>query len=135
MSALGHYFEDEGIATTIVALVREHVVAMGPPRSLWVTFELGRPFGAPHDRALHKRVLAAALALLDAPGPGPVVEDYPEDAPHPQGEPGWTFPGTLDSSSLGAEVESVRPCWERTRDRLGHTSVGISGLEPAAAAE
>jgi hypothetical protein len=133
VSALAHYFEDEGLATVIVALVREHIEAMRPPRALWVPFELGRPFGAPNERGLQTRVLRASLALLDKPGP--VLEDFLEEAPYPEGEAGWKFPGDLDISSVIAEVSSIRPTWEQTRNRHARTSFGISGLSPEAAIE
>ena len=43
-------------------------------------FELGRPFGVPNDAAFQRRVLIAALKLLDRES-GPVLVDYPEDVP------------------------------------------------------
>jgi D-proline reductase (dithiol) PrdB len=46
VSALAHFIEDEGIATTGISLVREHTAGYRPPRFLWVPFPLGRPFGA-----------------------------------------------------------------------------------------
>ena len=61
MSALGHYLEEEGIATTQISLIREHTEAMKPPRALWVPFVLGRPFGVPNDAAFQRRVVLAAL--------------------------------------------------------------------------
>ena len=80
MGALAHYFERGGIATTHVSLVREHTQAMQPPRALWVPFMLGRPFGAPNAPAFQRKVLMAALELLAA-GRGPVLADFPEEAP------------------------------------------------------
>ena len=62
MSALAHYFEEEGLATTAIALVRHHAERIRPPRALWVPFELGRPLGAPDEPDFQKRVLRAALA-------------------------------------------------------------------------
>jgi hypothetical protein len=135
VSGLAHYFEDEGLATVIVALVREHAEVMRPPRTLWVPFELGRPFGAPYDNGLQTRVLRAALGLLNKPGPGPLLEDYLEEAPYPQGQDGWQFPGKLDNSSLLAEAASIHPFWEQARHRHGRSTVGVSGLEPQAATE
>jgi hypothetical protein len=135
VSGLAHFFEDEGLATVVIALVREHVELMRPPRALWVPFELGRPFGAPADAGLQTRVLCAALALLDQPGPGPRLEDFTEEAPCPQGDEGWKFPGELDTDDVLAEVASVRPCWEQARDRHGRSSFGISGLSALAATE
>jgi hypothetical protein len=135
VSALAHYFEDEGLATVIVALVREHIETMRPPRALWVPFELGRPLGAPNERGLQARVLRAALALLENPGPGPLLENFLEEAPYPEGEAGWKFPGDLDISSVSAEVASIRPTWVQARNRHARTSFGISGLSPEAAIE
>ena len=43
-------------------------------------FELGRPLGVPGDAAFQTRVLRAALQLLEAPR-GPVLVDFPDDAP------------------------------------------------------
>lgn len=135
MCGLAHYLEDEGLATVIVALVREHVVTMQPPRAIWVPYQLGRPFGAPNDTGLQTRVLRAALALLDSPEPGPLLEDFLEQAPHVHGEAGWAFPGVIDSSSLQAEVQSVHPFWQQVRDHSGGSTIGISGLSPEQAVE
>ena len=90
MSALGHYLEEEGIATTQISLIREHTEAMKPPRALWVPFVLGRPFGVPNDAAFQRRVVLAALRLLEKPS-GPVLEDFTEEAPAPTGEDAETF--------------------------------------------
>ena len=90
MSALGHYLEEEGIATTQVSLIREHTEAMQPPRALWVPFILGRPFGVPTDAAFQRRVVLAALRLLEKPS-GPVLEDFTEEAPAPTGEDAAVF--------------------------------------------
>lgn len=80
MGALAIYLENEGIPTVQVSLVREHTEALQPPRALWVPFMLGRPLGAPDDPAFQKRVMLAALSLLER-GQGPVLEDFPGDAP------------------------------------------------------
>ena len=143
MSGLGHYLESEGIATVCIALVREHAAAMRPPRALWVPFPLGRPFGVPDDAAFQRRVLEAALALLDRPA-GPVLEDFPDDAP---GEPveveesavcPVSFAGVPAEADLGArvaaEVERLRVWYERGVALRGRTGVGLSGMEPAACA-
>lgn len=79
MGGLGHYLEDEGIPTTQISLIREHTAAMRPPRALWVPFNLGRPLGAPDDQDLQRRVLTAALSLLEAKH-GPVLEGFPEES-------------------------------------------------------
>ena len=79
MGGLGHYLEAEGIATTSISLIRLHTEKSRPPRALWVPFELGRPLGNPGDAETRLRVLRHALGLLERPGPGPVLEDWPEE--------------------------------------------------------
>ena len=66
--------------TTGISLVRENTMSMQPPRALWVSFPLGRPLGKPDDAGFQHRVIDAALNLLTKPS-GPVLADYPEDAP------------------------------------------------------
>ena len=80
MGALGHYLEREGIPTAQVSLIREQTAAIRPPRALWVPFMLGRPLGVPDDPAFQQRVVLAALKLFERDS-GPVLEDFPEDAP------------------------------------------------------
>jgi hypothetical protein len=138
VSGLAHYLEDEGLAPVIVALVREHIVSMRPPRALWVPFELGRPFGAPGNTDLQRRVLQASLALLDKKVTTPVLEDFNEATLADGGtanDDNWRFPGTLDNSSVLAEAASIMPLWQIARERLGKTTLGISGLAPVAAVE
>ena len=134
MSGLAHYFEDEGLATVIISLVRKHTILIRPPRALWVPFELGRPFGSPGDADTQRRVLQAALALLDKTTPTPLLEDFTEPVLSAAND-SWGFPGTLDNSSVSAEIASIMPIWQGARERLGRTSVGISGLAPAEAME
>jgi hypothetical protein len=134
VSGLAHYLEDEGLATVIVALVREHIVSMRPPRALWIPFELGRPFGAPGNADLQRRVLRTALALLDKPATGPLLEEFSEEVPAGD-DPDWYFPGTLDNTDVLAEAASIKPIWQIARERLARTTVGISGLAPEVAVE
>jgi hypothetical protein len=79
VGGLSHYFEDEGIATTQISLIKEHTRQIKPPRALWVTFPLGRPLGNPNDPGFQRDVLSHALSLLNEPE-GPVLAEYPRDA-------------------------------------------------------
>jgi hypothetical protein len=65
VSALGHYLEEEGIATVAIALIRPQAENTKPPRALWLPFELSRPFGPPNELAFQKRVILSALRLLE----------------------------------------------------------------------
>jgi hypothetical protein len=143
VGALGHYFEEEGIATTQISLVREHTDIIQPPRALWVPFMLGRPFGAPNAPEFQRKVLIAALRLLEAEQ-GPVLEDYPEDAPLSVGATddgeGFACPvnlsrprtdgeGQTDTAvALLAEIEQLLPWHDLAIRRLGRSTMGISGL-------
>jgi hypothetical protein len=135
VSGLAHYLEDEGLSTVIVALVREHVESMRPPRALWVPFELGRPFGAPNEPELQLRVLRAALNLFDGHSSGPVIEDFLEEAPYPQGNPNWLPPDVSKARDLCAEVSIVRASWELAKQNRQGSTYGISHLSPEQAVE
>lgn len=145
MGALGHVLEREGLATTQISLIREHTERMRPPRALWVPFELGRPLGAPDDAGFQRDVLRATLALLDAPS-GPVLADYPHEAPASPGDAdadmeGWVCPISLPpptsddpAANLLAEIAEMRPWHDLAVERFGRTTTGASGLDIEAAA-
>ena len=68
--------ERRGIATTSVTMLREVTWKVKTPRALAVPYALGYPLGKPDDTALQTRILRAAFALLDAPGPPPICRDF-----------------------------------------------------------
>ena len=138
MSALGHYLEEEGIATVAVVLIRPQAENTKPPRALWVPFELGRPFGPPNDPAFQKRVLLAALNMLVEAG-GPVrIIDFPDDDPRARADPAWQPPftpaavasGSAEShaSRLEAEILLLQDAHRRWMEQHGRSTVGLSGL-------
>ena len=141
MSALGHYLEEEGIATVSISLIREHSVALAPPRALWVPFMLGRPLGVPNDARFQGRVLQAALALLTRPS-GPVIEDFADEAPYedlgdvpaalncPVSFPRMRTDGAL-AERLDDEISQLRAWHEVATRQRGRTSLGHTGLAPA----
>jgi hypothetical protein len=75
--------EKSGIATVSITLLREVTERVEPPRVLVVDRPLGYPLGAPHDAALQKRILLAALELLSRPVSGPLLVDF-QEASEPQ---------------------------------------------------
>jgi hypothetical protein len=143
VGALGHYLEEEGIPTTQISLVREHTAAISPPRALWVPFILGRPFGVPNDPTFQRRVLLAVLRLLEAPS-GPVLEDYPEDAPQQdmatEAEAfacpvNFAQPETGDdASAMQREIAELMPWHDIAVEKRGRTTTVLSGLPAEAAA-
>ena len=102
MGAVSHFLEDEGIATTGISLVRVNTERMELPRFLWVPFELGRPFGAPHEPEFQRRVLRAALGLLERRDGPVVLEDFPDDVPGVDdgGDGGWSCPVSFGASGV-----------------------------------
>ena len=85
-------------------------------------------------------MLLAALKLLEAPA-GPLIEDFPEDAPVTGDTPPvlacpWVPPSmeetTDDSQKLVAdfrlELTSLRPWYDRALKLRGRTTVGLSRL-------
>lgn len=122
--------------------MREHTELIQPPRALWVPFMLGRPFGAPNAPEFQRKVLIAVLRLLEA-GQGPVLQDFPEDAPAPviAGDTeGYACPvnlsrpqpgvdGKIDAAqALLDEVAQLLPWHDLAVKRRGCITVGISGL-------
>lgn len=135
MGALGHYLERQGIPTVGISLVREHTEVIRPPRALWVTFDLGRPMGVPDDAPFQWRVVKTALDLLTR-SDGPVLADYPEHVPEITEFSGWACPINLapsDVNSLAAEIDRLATWYDQAKAARGRTTVGISGLDMAAA--
>ena len=131
MGALGHFLEREGIPTVGISLVREHTEIIRPPRALWVTFELGRPLGIPDDPPFQRRVVHAALDLLDRTG-GPLIADYPENVAEEADFTGWACPINLAPAqidTLAAEIDRLAVWYDRTVAARSRTTVGVSGLD------
>ena len=143
MGGLAHYLEDEGIRTTQIALIRKHTEEIKPPRALAVSFELGRPLGAPNDPQFQIKVLKHCLELLGR-GSGPVLEDFPEKSPadDPNKE-GWVCPINLNTQpddisdeqvvrqALEQEVALIRPWYLESKEKRGdRTNLGVSGKTP-----
>ncbi len=140
MSALGHFLEDEGLATTIVSLVRLHSEKTAPPRSLWVKFELGRPLGPPNDPGMQRRVLTAALRLLESDAEPSLIVDFDHDNPETSPDLTWANPVKIPEPAgdftdvedtrvkLVAELAAVAPYYKLAQEKRGRTTVGVSGL-------
>jgi hypothetical protein len=146
VGAVGHYLEQEGIPTTQISLVREHTEVIRPPRALWVPFMLGRPLGVPNDVVFQRRVLLAALHLLEEPS-GPILRDFPDDAPNgardeeegaacpvnfSRPQPTGDGPHAL-AHALAQEIAQLQPWHDLALRRRGGGTSGLSGLTPEAA--
>lgn len=148
MGALAHYLEREGIPTTQISLIYEHTEAIRPPRALWVPFELGRPLGVPDDAVFQRKVLLAALRLLESETV-PVLEAFSEEAPakpddsKPSDE-AWACPvsfapGEADATdsdkrmqAFQKEVAELRNWYDIGREKRGRTALSSFSPEDAA---
>jgi hypothetical protein len=146
VSALAKMLELKGIPTTAIGLVRLHMDKIGPPRGLWVPFQLGRPLGEPDDKAFQRRVLLQALALLERRDGYRIIEEFPDDPPGWQDLDGWRPPfawqasAPMDSdgayrSAVDKEIALLAPFWAEAKQRFGRTTVGNSRLPPEALPE
>ena len=100
------------------------------------------PLGIPNDALFQRRVLRAALTLLEAPT-GPVLEAFPEDATvHEEGLYGFACPVRFDMppanlnavdllrAALQREIRQLHTWYDLGVVRRGRTTVGVSGLTP-----
>ena len=122
--------------------MREHTEAIKPPRALWVPFILGRPRGAPGDATFQRDVLLATLRLLELPA-GPVLHDYPHDAPvtDTHDTEGFACPVNFASTrsdgnlaaALQREIAELAPWYNEAVRTRGRTIASVSGLTAEAA--
>ena len=129
---LARVFEEEGLTTVSMALVKEHAQKVKPPRALFVPFPYGYAFGNTNDPGFQHRVISAAFDLLHIDDV-PVLAEFPEDAGAPvqllqasevQGATVLSVNG-----SAADEVTALRAFYERwIADHDGRTVVGLTKI-------
>jgi len=97
---------------------------------------LGRPFGAPNEPDFQRSVLRVLLALFERSS-GPVLEDFPADAPAAAAqEEGFTCPVSFAPVTAGGrglaramweEIAQLAPWYSLAQKRRGRTTVGVFG--------
>jgi len=108
-------FEEAGIATVGISLVRDSAERIKAPRFLHCEFPLGRPLGKPGDAEFQKTVLRAAFALLRR-NDVPLLEIFPEEIDDDGAEPlSCAMPPRLDASLHPAidEALGLGPAYKR----------------------
>jgi hypothetical protein len=120
---LGHYLEGRGSGDgrdqPDPAADRKHSAAAGTLG----TVQLGRPFGPPSDPAFQKRVIIAALRLVQREDGPVVIEDFPDDDRRAQPDPGWRPPfdhavvADGPAETIARELESEIELLPRAHDR------------------
>jgi hypothetical protein len=132
VGVLARVFEEHGLTTTSISLVREHTEKVKPPRALFVPFPFGHPLGEADDSDLQTRVMRAAFALLDEPD-GPVLVDYPEDIFAEQDlnlAQAASVPAPAIPADVAFELTTLRPYYEQwVQSHAGRTAVGLTGVD------
>jgi len=106
---------------------------------------LGRPFGAPNEPGFQRKVLLALLNLFVRPS-GPVLDDFPHEAPataENAAEAAFACPvnfvrmqaddGDL-TAAMQCEIAQLAPWYDLALKRRGRTTYGLTGKDIAAAA-
>src|SRR5439155_26773114 len=104
------------------------------------------------DPAFQKSVILAALRLLETEARSVLLADFPEDDPREALDPRWRPPiesphpnhppqagdgmgGGLLANALTTEIAALAAPYEQSCRERGRTTLGLSGMSPAAAAE
>jgi hypothetical protein len=105
---------------------------------------MGRPLGVPGDAAFQRRVLLAALRLLESPA-GPVLAEYSEDAPQVESDEteglacAVSFATAATAEGLAGavqqEIAELAPWHELATRKHGRSIATLSGLTTSAAAK
>jgi D-proline reductase (dithiol) PrdB len=71
--------EEAGIPTVVVSTGRDLSAQVKAPRTVFVNFPMGNPFGRPFDAAQQRAVLLDALRALESARDGGALIDLPYD--------------------------------------------------------
>ncbi|MBM4382370.1 MAG: hypothetical protein FJ091_03275 [Deltaproteobacteria bacterium] len=77
MGLVARVLEARGIPTVLVSTGRDLTAQVLPPRSVFVNFPMGNPFGRARDVAMQRRVLSDALHLAETATHGGTLVDLP----------------------------------------------------------
>ena len=128
---IARVFEEAGLSTTCIALVKEHAARVKPPRTLAVPFPYGSALGRANDPAFQHKVIDAALGLLTN-NDVPVLAEFPEDGEGPANLLQASVVQANSTKSLSDpadELTSLREYYERwVGNQGGRTLVGLTGV-------
>lgn len=127
VGVLARVFEEAGLATVGLSLVRQQAENIQAPRFLHCEFPLGRPLGKPGDADFQSDVLRRAFALLERTDV-PILEDHSETIEDETGTPlSCVIPPRHDPDLHPAvgEALALRPAYNRSLETNdGRTAVG-----------
>jgi D-proline reductase (dithiol) PrdB len=69
--------EEAGIPTVVVSTGRDLSAQVRPPRTVFVNFPMGNPFGKPFDKIQQRGILLDALGALESIKRGGEMIDLP----------------------------------------------------------
>jgi D-proline reductase (dithiol) PrdB len=75
--------EEAGISTVVVSTTRDLSAQVKAPRTVFVNFPMGNPFGRPFDRAQQRAVLLEALHAVETAQEGGALIDLPYEWSEP----------------------------------------------------
>lgn len=114
MPVLARLFEAGGIATVVVTNMPFWAERVGAPRTLAVEFPFGHALGAANDPKMQRRVIRAALDLLErATAPGG-IEHFPEP-----------WPGTVAEGRRASEPRIPAPITSQMGRHVGKFLRGL----------
>ena len=79
MGLVARVVEEAGIPTVLVSTGRDLTQQVLPPRSVFLNFPMGNPFGRPEDADLQRRILLDALRQVETATEGGAMVDLPHD--------------------------------------------------------
>ena len=131
MCVIARVFEEAGLSTTCIALVKEHAARVKPPRALAVPFPYGSALGRANDAGFQHKVVDVALGLLTNDD-APVLAEFPEDGEGPVNllqASAVQADGAKSLADPADELTSLREYYERwVENQGGRTLVGLTGV-------
>ena len=79
MGLVARVVEEAGIPTVLVSTGRDLTAQVRPPRSAFVNFPMGNPFGRPGDAQTQRAILEAALRLAERSDEAGLLVDLPQE--------------------------------------------------------
>ena len=79
MGLVARVVEQAGIPTVLVSTGRDLTAQVRPPRSAFVNFPMGNPFGRPGDAQTQRAILEAALRLGERSDEAGLIVDLPQE--------------------------------------------------------
>ena len=74
---MARVIEEAGIPTVVVSTGRDLSAQVRPPRTVFVNFPMGNPFGKPFDKIRQRTILLDALGALQSIKRGGEMIDLP----------------------------------------------------------